>query len=159
MKGISHTYIGIFQWMRGGCGEYRQGQRNGEPWSKLETKKPTNELELKAANYEILTFPKATIIHLQMHNIAALSYIAKMGSIHNKSFSDLAKEIWNYLLANGIMIIVEDLPGSVSSNVEEDHQAWSVTNSSKWKLNPVIFKKIFKVFRTPDIKLFFARTS
>ena len=82
-----------------------------------------------------------------------------MGSTHNKSFSDLAKEIWNYLLANEIMIIVEDLPGSVSSNVEEDHQARSVTNSSKWKLNPVIFKKIFKVFRTPDIKLFFARTS
>ena len=42
------------------------------------------------------------------------------------------------------MIIPDYLPGAL--NVEADHQSQSVTDSSKRKLNPLIFKKISKVF-------------
>ena len=88
--------------------------------------------------------PQAKISHLQMEDIAALSYIAKVagggGGIHNKCLSDLAKEIWDYLLANGIMITKECLPKTL--NVEVDHQSWSVMDSSEWKLSPRISKKI-----------------
>ena len=66
--------------------------------------------------------------------------------------SDLAREIWDYLIANEIMITVKYLPGTL--NEEADHQSRSVTDSSEWKLNPLIFKKICKVFWTPDIDLF-----
>ena len=97
-------------------------------------------------------FPQAKIIHLQMDNIVALPYIAKMGGggggTHNKDLSQLAKEIWDYLLVNRIMITVEYLPGTL--NVE----ARSVTNFSEWKLNPLIFKMIYKVSWTSDIDLF-----
>ena len=130
-------------------------------WSKLETKEHINGLELKAANFAILTFtkifPQTKIIDLQMDNIAALSYIAKMEGTHNRVFSDQAKETWNSLLANGIIITVEYLLGKL--NMEVDHQSRSVTDSSDWKLNPIIFKKICKVFWTPDIDIFASRIS
>ena len=73
-------------------------------------------------------------------------------TIQNKSFANekysptlscLAKKIWDYLLANAIMIIKECLPRTL--NVEEDHQSRSVTDSSEWKLNPLIFKKMCKI--------------
>ena len=47
----------------------------------------------------------------------------------HKVLLDLAKEIWNHLLANGIMITVEYLPGTL--NLEADHLSRSATDSSK----------------------------
>ena len=64
-----------------------------------------------------------------MEKIAALPYIAKMRSTHNKNLSNLAKEIWDYLLANGTMITVEYLPRTFK--MEVDHQSRSVTDSSE----------------------------
>ena len=71
--------------------------------------------------------------------------------------SDLAKEIWDYLLASRTVVTVEYLPGTL--NVEANHQAQSVMDSSKLYLylNPLIFKKICKVFMTADIYLFASR--
>ena len=58
------------------------------PWSNLETKEHINILELKAAKSAILSFtkifPQAKIIHLQMGNIVALSYSAKMEGTYKK---------------------------------------------------------------------------
>ena len=62
---------------------------------------------------------------------------------HSPTLSYLSKKIWDYLLANAIMIIKECLPRT--RNVEEDHQSGSVTDSSEWKLNPLIFKKMCKI--------------
>ena len=62
---------------------------------------------------------------------------------YSPTLSYLAKEIWDYLLANGIMIIKECLPRTL--NVEEDHQSRSVTDSNEWKLKPLIFKKMCKI--------------
>ena len=57
------------------------------PWSNLETKEHINIL-LKAAKSAILSFtkisPQAKIIHLQMGNIVALSYSAKMEGTYKK---------------------------------------------------------------------------
>ena len=79
-------------------GAYCQGQRTGEPWSKLETKEHINVMELKTVKFAILTFtkifPQAKTIHLEMDNIATLSYIAKMGATNNV-LPELAKEIWD----------------------------------------------------------------
>ena len=115
-------------------GTYCQGQRTVEPWSNLETKVHISMLKLKAPKFTILPFteifPQAQIIHLQMDNIEELSYIAEMGGTHRNVLIDLEKEIWDYLLVNGIMITVEYLPGT---HVEADHQSQFVTLSSKQK--------------------------
>lgn len=72
---------------------------------------------------------------------------------HNKILSSLAKEIWDYLLANGITITVEYLPGVL--NQEADFQSSSVLYSSEWKLDRAIFQLICIILIwTPDINLF-----
>lgn len=76
-----------------GWGTYCQDQRTGRPRSKLQTKEHINILELKAAKFFILTFTKifsqAKITHLRMDNIAALSYIAKMGAAPTTKFCQI----------------------------------------------------------------------
>ena len=79
-------------------------------------------LELKAAKFAIPTFtrmpPSVQSTYLQMENIAALSYLVKMGGTHNKVFSDINKEIWDFLLAKGFTVTAEHLP--VDLNKEAD---------------------------------------
>ena len=85
-------------------------------------------------------------------------YITKVGSIYKQqSFARPSKKVLDYLLANVIMTTVEYLPGTL--NMTADHQSWIVKDSSKWKLNPFIFKKICKVFWAPDIDLIASRIS
>lgn len=87
--------------------------------------------------------------------MVALSYFPKIGVTHDKVLSAIAKKNWEYLLANGIMVTVKCLPGIL--NAETDHKSRSVSDSGKWKLNPLIFKKISKVFWTLNINLFVSR--
>ena len=57
-----------------------------------------------------------------MDNIVTLSYLVKMGVTHSKALSDISKEIWDYLLAKGITITAEYLPGAI--NKKANFQSW-----------------------------------
>ena len=50
-------------------------------------------------------FQSDRVVHLQVDTIVALSYLKNWGSYH-KILLNLTKELWEYLLANGIAIIV-----------------------------------------------------
>ena len=119
-----------------GWGAACQGQTTGGPWTAEEQKHHINILELKAAKLAILTFirihPEVKSIHLQMDNIVCLSYIVKMGGIHNKVLSDISKEIWDFLLLKEITFTAEYLPGVL--NQEADFQSRSMKDSSEWEL-------------------------
>ena len=78
------------------------------------------------------------------------------GETH-KNLLDLVKEMWNYLLANGITVTVEYLQEPL--DLEADHQSRPILDSIKWKLNPILFKKICKAFWTKDADLFASRVS
>ena len=101
-----------------GWGAFCQGHRTGGSWTFLESRCYINVLELNAAKFAILAFtqmhPSAQSIHLQMESIVTLSYLVKMGGTHNKVLSDESKEIWCYLLAKGITITAEYLPGALN---------------------------------------------
>ena len=111
-------------------------------WSKLEKKENISVLELKAAKFAILTFTKifaqAKIIHFQMDNIAALSYTAESWVYHDRVLSDLAKEIWDYFLANSIMITVKCLPGTLKGPsikyVRSKEEEWGQGDQSLYLL-------------------------
>ena len=64
----------------------------------------------------------------------------------------VAKEIWDYLLANGIAVTAEYLPSSL--NIQADWQSRNHRDSSDWKLNPKIFSQIVKIRGIPQIDLF-----
>ena len=85
---------------------------------------------------------------VQMDNIGALSYLEKMKGTQGKVFSTLSKEIWNYLLDEGILLTAEYLPGAL--NKEADFQSQTV-DACWWKLNQALFQKIYCLGETQDI--------
>ena len=104
-----------------GWGAVCQGNTTEGIWSYQERSKHINILELIAVKLAILTFTKGksvTAIHLQIDNMTALSYLVKMGETHSPELLQVAKEIWDYLLAHGIAVTAEFLP--ISLNIQAD---------------------------------------
>ena len=138
-----------------------QDQKTGGPWTREEQKEHINFLELKAAKLAIMTFTylykNVKSVHIQMDSIVALTYLVKMGGTHSEKLSLLSKEIWEYLLKQGITITAEYLPGVL--NQEADKESRNVRDSSEWKLKPQIFQKICSLRGTPDMDLFASRIS
>ena len=117
--------------------------------------KHINILELIAVKLAILAFNKGksiTAIHLQRDNMTALSSLVKMGGTRSPELLQVAKEIWDYLLANGIAVTAEYLPSSL--DIQEDWQSRNHRDSSDWKLNPKMFSQIMKIRGIPQIDLF-----
>ena len=135
-----------------------QGTTTEGTWSYQERTKHFNILELIAVKLAILTITKGksvTAIHLQIDNMTALSYLVKMGGTRSPELLQVAKEIWDYLLANGIAVTAEYLPSSL--NIQADWQSRNHRDSSDWKLNPKIFSQIVKIRGIPQIDLFASR--
>ena len=140
--------VGCFQ---NRLGAVCQGTTKGETWSYQERTKHINILELIAAKLAILTFTKGkslTAIHLQIDNMTALSYLVKMGETRSPELLQVAKEIWTYLLANGIAVTAEYLPSSL--NIQANWQSINHRDLINWKLKPKIFYQIVKIRGIPQ---------
>ena len=138
-----------------GWGAVCQGITTGGTWSYHERTKHINVLEHIAVKLAISTFTRGKsvrTIHLQIDNMTALSYLVKMGGTRSPELLQVAKEIWDYLLANGIAVTAEYLPSSL--NIQADWQSRNHKDSSDWKLNPKIFSQIVKIRGIPQIDLF-----
>ena len=120
-----------------------------------------NVLELKAAELAIMSFTlkerDAISVHIRMDNMAALSYLMKMGGTKNQELTAISKEIWQYLFKRKITITVEYLPASM--NGEADRESRQTRDSSQWKLNPTIFMTLCQIRGTPEVDLFASRVS
>ena len=141
-------------------GAFCQGVSTGGPWSLEEQKEHINLLELKAVKLALLTLTKrkqVNTIHLQIDNMTALSYLLKMGGTHSQKLLILTKEIWNFLIDRQIMITAEYLPSAL--NIRADWESRNVQDSSEWKLNQSVFKRITQKMGTPDMDLFASRLS
>ena len=64
----------------------------------------------------------------------------------------LVQEIWQYLISKVITITAENLP--TSQNVQADWESRHVQDSSEWKLNPKLFRKICRSLGQPSVDLF-----
>ncbi|XP_070570048.1 uncharacterized protein [Ptychodera flava] len=71
------------------------------------------------------------------------------------STGDTSKEMWNYCLTNTITIIAEHIPGV--QNVLADWESRNVEDSSSWRLDPMIFKQIQKMWGPLNVDLFASR--
>jgi len=92
-----------------------------------------------------------------MDNTVALSYIVKMGGTQNKDMIKLSKEIWDYLISQGITITLEYLPSHL--NIEADWESRNCQDSSEWKLAPRVFRGMCQKLGQPEIDLFASRLS
>lgn len=59
-----------------------------------------------------------TTFHLQTNNMAALSYLVKMGRTCSRKLLQVAIEIWDYLSANQITVTAEYFPSTL--NIQAD---------------------------------------
>ena len=65
---------------------------------------------------------------------------------------------WEFLLGQGITITVRHLPGTL--NCKTDWESRHQTDSSEWRLCPLIFSKICQILgKRPEIDLFASRLS
>ena len=76
-----------------------------------------------------------------------------MEGTRNQLFLQISMEIWEYLLDKGITMTREYLPGAI--NKEADMHSWTIKDSSKWKLNPLVLQNLYKSWWTPDRPLHF----
>ena len=93
-----------------------QGTTTGGTWSYQERTKYINILKLITVKLATLTFTKGksvTAIHLKIDNMTALSNLVKMRGTRSQDLLQIAKEIWDYLLANRIAVTEECLPSSL----------------------------------------------
>ena len=94
--------------------------------------------------------------HIQVDSLIALSYLLKMGEIKNTELIQISKEIWQFLLEQGITITAKHLPGNLNCKAESRHE----NESSEWKLCPLIFRKICQILgKRQKIDLFASRFS
>ena len=59
-----------------------------------------------------------SVMHIQVENMAALRYLLKMGGAKNPELMQISKEIWEFLLGQGITITAEHLPGNLNCNAD-----------------------------------------
>ena len=71
----------------------------------------------------------------------------------NQLSLQISMEIWEYLLDKGITMTRQYLPGAI--NKEADMHSWTIKDSSKWKLNPLVLQNLYKSWWTPDRPLHF----
>ena len=109
-----------------GWGKFCQGIPTRGEWISQEMEMHINILELKAVKLALMSFQKqmeVKAVHSQIDNTTALMYLLKMGFTGNKTLLDLAKDIWDYILKNGITITAKFLPSCL--NVGKDWQSRS----------------------------------
>ena len=115
-------------------------------------------LELLAVKLALLTYLKdqtRKIIHLQIDNMTALSYLVKMGGgggTRNQELIQISKEIWDFLLSRQITITAEYLPSSL--NVIADWESRNHVDPSDWMLDPQVFVRLVEVRGLPEMDLF-----
>ena len=127
-------------------------------WSVQERSHTINYLKLLAAFLALQTFASkltTVAILLLLDNVTAIAYIYKMG--HSDALSLLAVEIWSWCLVRNLIIHTEHLPGR--ENICADWESRHTADSSDWRLNQGVFRKLDEKFGPFTIDLFPSRTN
>ena len=133
----------------------------GEHWSPEESRLHINVLELKAAYLAILqAFTKhrettPSHIHLCIDKSTAVAYINRRGGTRSPTLSEIALDLWSYILKIGSWVTATHIPGVL--NVDADTASRQFNPRIEWMLNTEIFQQIVERFYLPEIDLFTSR--
>ena len=132
----------------------------GEHWSPEESRLHINVLELKAAYLAIQAFTKhrettPSHIHLRIDNSTAVAYINRRGGTRSPTLSEIALDLWSYILKIGSWVTATHIPGVL--NVDADTASRQFNPRIEWMLNTEIFQQIVERFYLPEIDLFTSR--
>jgi len=143
-----------------GWGATCNGRNIQGQWNAEERLEPINALEMRAvflALKGLLNNEKNRHIHIRSNNVTTVSHINKMGGTRSVRLVEITKLLWGHCLQNGLTITAEYLPGK--NNVLADRLSRETTDSSDWKLDPVVFAELNKRFGPFTVDLFASRTN
>ena len=129
----------------------------GGAWSLTEAQFHINYLELLAAFLALKTFAnnQKGLILLKMDNVSAVTYINQKGGTHSTQLCNLALEIWEWCIQNGIMLQAEHLPGNL--NTVADIESRAIKDRCDWMINPRVFQQLQQLLGPLEIDLFASR--
>ena len=126
------------------------------PWTKKQSLSHINLLEMLAALNVLKSVAQNTqgmSIKLMMDNTTAISIIKKMGSSKSNKLNKIAIEIWEWAKFRENTITPCFLPGKINTQADKLSRIM-MKDSSDWKLNPIIFRKINTTLGPLKIDLF-----
>ena len=130
-----------------GWGATMNGACANGPWSSEQSGKHINELELLAAFYALRAFANRAsnvTIHVMLDNATSVAYINKCGGTHSAPLRNLALKIISWCEQRRVYLQAFHVPGK--QNFIADYQSHFYTDSSDWKLNPLAFARIHKLW-------------
>ena len=127
-------------------------------WNVCKAQCHINRLELKAAYLVIQCFLKersGVNVLLCLDNCTAIAYLDHMGGASMTLLCCLVFKIWEWCLAQEIMIRAEYLPAV--ENVAADWESHHHNDSSNWQLSPAVFNAVNQLLGSFSIDLFESR--
>ena len=126
-------------------------------WNKEEQSRHTNALELLAAMFAVKSFPKGRKKHSctyeggQQHHISSNK---QDGGTRSQNLLNIAKDLWQYSLLNGITLTAAYLLGVLNT---ADRESQVFTNRINWKLQAAMFDHVEKIFGAVEVDIFAER--
>lgn len=139
-----------------GC-SFQQRSAGGQ-WSQLEGEQHINFKELKAALLALQTFCrdlKDCHVRLVLDNTTAVAYVANMGG-KKAHLNSLARDIWLWAIDKNIWLSAEHLPGVLNVTADRASRR-KFDDELEWRLDPLIFGEINRLFGPVCIDLFATR--
>ena len=128
-------------------------------WQPIERQFHTNYLELNAAFFLLKCFQskiKGKHVRLMCDNMTTVACVNHMGTSHSPSCNSLAKDLWEWCIAQKVWISAAHIPGV--DNTAADLESRSINLDMEWKLNPERLKFALDLLGiAPTIDLFASR--
>ena len=135
---------------------HRQARSLGAMFEEKETH--INTLELKAILLGLQAVIKQwTGVHMRImtDSTATLACVNKQGSTKSKSRNEIARQIWDLAIAQGMWVSAAHIPGRL--NYEADEASMVFNDQTEWTLQEEIFIAICAKFGMSSIELFASR--
>lgn len=143
-----------------GWGAFCLGVATGGQWSQGESQLHINCLELLAGAFAIKTFARSKTqmkVRLLIDNISAAHYINRMEGTKSPILARLAIDLWEWCLQHKILVEVQYLPGVL--NVRADRESRVILDLHDWKLDPLVFAELNRLWGPLEVDLFASRLS
>ena len=139
-----------------GWGAHLNLESTGGLWSQHEKHLHINLLELKAIFLVLQFFKKNcsnNLVLIASDNTSVVSYISKQGGTKSAALCTLIWRILTWCHNNKVTLRARHVPGSLNV-ITDGLSRRNQIQSTEWSLSPQIFKKVSRIWDSPQVDLF-----
>ncbi len=129
-------------------------------WDELESQFHINQLELRAVRLTLQLLEPCLLgksILIECDNTTAVSYINHQGGTISRSLNTETVLLYNWARRHRVKLTATHRPGV--DNVLADYLSRNRADPLEWRLNPVIVRRLFELWGTPQIDVFASSTN